>query len=64
MYKYIREQSQNAVDFEGTIVGGWYRLAENFATVRAWTRPQRIAACRSAAVAGGLAIPNVWTLLS
>ena len=63
MYKYFREQSNGAVDFEGTIVGGWYTVPHTKAFIAGYNRWNKINACRDAAVAGGLVIPKVSPLL-
>lgn len=59
MYQFLREQSSGAVDLEGSIVGGWYKTAQTFATTATYTRQQRLNTCRDAAIAGGMVIPAV-----
>lgn len=62
MYRFLQEQSSGTVDLEGTIVGGWYKTAQTFATTATYTRQQRLNTCRDAAVAGGMVIPAVRLL--
>lgn len=59
MYRFLREQSSGAVDLEGSIVGGWYKTAQIFASTASYTRQQRLNSCRDAAVKGGIVIPSV-----
>lgn len=59
MYQFLREQSSGAVDMEGSIIGGWYKTAQTFATTATYSRQQRLDTCRDAAAAGGMAIPAV-----
>lgn len=64
MYQFLREQSSGAVDLEGTLVGGWYKTAQTFATTATYSRQQRLNTCRDAAVAGGMVIPAVHHIFS
>ena len=64
LYRYLQQQSSGAFDIEGTIVKGWYKVPLFYSTVNGYTRGGKIKACRDAAVAAGLVIPSVRSILS
>jgi hypothetical protein len=59
LYRYIQEQSYGIVDFEGTIVKGWFTTDPSYITMLKYTRQQRLNACRRAAEKAGFIVPPV-----